>query len=72
MQPGEYSVFQFFEDETYEKVRELVSAEDAVEAAKHYTTCVGARLGTTRRVIITDGGDCTCFEWKFGEGVTFC
>jgi hypothetical protein len=23
------------------------------------------------RIIITDDGDCTCFEWKAGEGVTF-
>jgi hypothetical protein len=23
------------------------------------------------RVIITDGGDDCCFEWKRGEGVTF-
>jgi hypothetical protein len=68
---NEYSVCQFFSDETYEYVRRYVSAEEAMRAALHYTQSVGAQFGSTRRVIITDGGDCCCFEWKFGEGVTF-
>lgn len=67
----EFSVCQFFEDETYEYVRRYVSAEEAVKAAKHYCSSVGAQVGTTRRVIITDGGDDTVFEWKYGEGVVF-
>ena len=45
-------------------------AEGAVSSAKHYTTCIGVRLGTTRRVIVTDGGDDTVFE-IYGRGVTF-
>lgn len=68
---NEFSVCQFFEDKSYEYVRRYVSAEEAVKAFKHYTTCVGAQIGTTKRVIITDGGDCTNMEWKFGEGITF-
>ncbi len=71
MSNGEYSVYQFFEDGTYERVRHGVDAESAVKAAKHYTDSVGAKLGTTTRVIITDGGDNTAFEWKRGEGVVF-
>jgi hypothetical protein len=67
----EFSVCQFFPDETYEYVRRNVSPEEAMEAFKHYITCVGAKLGTTRRVIITDGWDCTNAEWKFGEGMTY-
>lgn len=67
---NEFSVYQFFDDGMQEKVREFVSAENAVAAAHHY--CNGpARIGVTRRVIITDGGDCIVFEWKHGEGVTF-
>jgi hypothetical protein len=68
---GEFSVCQFFEDGSYEYVRRFVDAEEAVKAAKHYSTSVGARIGTTTRVIITDGGDCTAFEWIRGEGVVF-
>lgn len=68
---NEFSVYQFFPDGGYEKVRELVSTEEAVKAAKHYCTSVGARIGTTVKVIITDGGDCTCFEWLYGKGIVF-
>lgn len=71
MTSGEFSVYQFFDDETSEKVREFVGAEEAVCAAQHYTTNVAAKMGLTRRVIITDGGDCTVFEWRHGEGVVF-
>ena len=67
----EFSVCQFFEDNSYEYVRRFVSAKEAVEVAKHYCTSVGARLGTTKRVIITDGGDRTNFEWVYGQGITF-
>jgi hypothetical protein len=66
-----FSVYQFFADGSYEQVRELVPAEEAVKAAHHYTHNVAARLGAVERVIITDGGDDRCFEWKRGEGVTF-
>lgn len=66
-----FSVWQFFPDETYEKAGERLEAGPAVELAKRLTVTVGARIGTTTRVIITDSGDFTVFEWKFGEGVTY-
>lgn len=68
---GEFSVYQFFANDSYEEVLRFVDAKTAVEQAHRLTTSIGGRIGTTRRVIITDGGDSTCFEWKFGEGVTF-
>jgi hypothetical protein len=71
MSDREFSVCQFFADGSYEYVRRFVTAEEAVHAAKHYCTSVGARLGTTERVIITDGGDCCVFEWQHGKGVVF-
>ena len=67
----EFSVYQFFEDDSYEAVLRFVGAETAVKRAHALTRSVGGRIGTTRRVIITDGGDSINFEWKFGEGVTF-
>lgn len=66
-----FCVWQFFPDGSDEQVRTWVTAEEAVNAARHYTASVGARMGTTRRVIITDQLDMTVFEWKFGEGVTY-
>lgn len=68
---GEFSVYQEFENGMQECVRTRVDAENAVKAAKHYTESVGAQIGTTKRVFITDGDDYTCFEWKHGLGVTF-
>lgn len=68
---NEFSVAQFFQDGTYEYVRRFVSADEAMKAVVHYTNSVGVRLGLVKRVIITDGGDCTCFEWQHGLGVTF-
>ena len=68
---GEFSVVQFFEDGTYEYVRRNVGPAEAVETARRYTESVGAQIGTTRRVIITDGGDFTNFEWRYGKGVTY-
>lgn len=68
---GEFSVCQFFPDDHYEYVRRFVSAEEAVEAFRHYTTSVGARMGTTTRVIITDGGDAINAEWIYGKGLTY-
>jgi hypothetical protein len=66
-----FSVYQFFADGSYERVRKFVSAEEAAKAAHHYTHNVASKLGIVERVIITDGGDDCCFEWKRGEGVTF-
>lgn len=68
---GEFSVYQFFLDETCERIESFVDPQTAVETARRLTRTVGARLGTTARVIITDGLDFTCFEWQFGKGVTF-
>ena len=66
-----FSVFQFFADDSCERVRENVGPREAVEAARHYSSSVGAQIGTTVRVIITDLADNTVFEWQHGKGVTF-
>jgi len=66
-----FNVVQFFKDDSYEYVRRAVTAEEAVKAASHYCHSVGAKLGFTKRVIITDSGDNINFEWKFGKGITF-
>lgn len=71
MPGGEFSVYQFFKDGSREHVKKYVTAEDAVHTAKALTESVGAQIGNTMRVIITDGGDFTSFEWRYGEGVVF-
>ena len=54
----------------HEELR-FVSARTAVERAHTLTQGPAAQLGIVERVIITDGGDCTNFEWKNGKGITF-
>jgi len=68
---NEFSVYQFFENGQYECVRHFVSDQEAVKAFAHYTQSVGAKIGTTVRVIITDGGDLICAEWIRGEGIVY-
>jgi hypothetical protein len=71
MPDGEFSVYQFFQNGQYEEVYRFTDAETAVKSAHQLTCSLGAKLATTRRVIITDGGDFTNFEWRFGQGVVF-
>ncbi len=71
---SEFSVYQWFHPmagDQHECVKQYVGPEEAVQCAKSLITSVGGRLGTTCRVIITDGGDCINFEWEFGKGVTY-
>ena len=51
--------------------RKSLDARSAMLMAERLTRSVGCRIGTTRRVIVTDGGDSIVFEWRHGEGVTF-
>jgi hypothetical protein len=67
----EFSVCQFFENDTYEYVRRFVSAEEAMTAFRHFTNSVAARMGMVKRVIITDGGDCINAEWIYGKGLVY-
>jgi predicted metallo-beta-lactamase superfamily hydrolase len=68
---GEFSVVQFFDNDTYEYVRRGVTAQEAVEASAHYCGSVGARLGYVTKVMITDGDDYCVFQWEHGKGVVF-
>jgi hypothetical protein len=68
----EYSVCQFFTDGSYEYVRRYVSAEEAVKAFKHYAGGnVASKMGIVERVIITNGGDMTNLEWRYGKGFSY-
>ena len=71
--PREFSVVQFFPDGQYEYLKRFVSVEEAMTTAHSYTQPKrpAVLMGVIDRVIITDGRDCICFEWKNGEGVTF-
>jgi hypothetical protein len=67
----EFSVYQYFVNGQYEKVREYVELNEAMKAAEHYSNNVAVKMGITARVIVTDGGDCIVWEWKQGEGIVW-
>jgi hypothetical protein len=68
---NEFSVYQFFTDGTYERVRSFVSAEEAVAALGHYTSNVAVKMGIIAKVIITDGGDSVVAEWVKDKGLVY-
>ena len=71
-----FSVYQFFADPdaggllTVPECK-FVSMEEAMEKFVFLTNNVSAKVGITKRVIITDSGDFTNLEWLSGEGITF-
>ena len=67
----EFSVYAFRRDGTYWRELSFVSAERAVSHAKYLTEHRFALSGYIARIIITDGGDYTVFEWRFVNGVTY-
>jgi hypothetical protein len=71
MSASEFSVWWFDPDGYSHPEKCFVDAETAVRLAFSLTERPAAKLGMIRRVIITDGGDFTNFEWKHGIGVTY-
>lgn len=68
---AEFSVYQYFPNGSYERVLNLVDAETAIKKAHHLINSVGGRIGTTVRVLVTDGYDFCNFEWVYGKGIIF-
>jgi hypothetical protein len=71
MSDGEFSVAEFYSDGFHAYVERWLDAESAVRLAKRCTEKPAATQGWIRKVIITDGGDDTMFQWEHSKGVTF-
>jgi hypothetical protein len=69
----EFNVIYYFEDDWhyYAPNGRNLMPKDAGELALSYATRPAAQMGIIKKVIITDGGDHTCFVWEFGKGVTY-
>jgi hypothetical protein len=67
----EYSVALYFPSGDYIYERRGLSDEAAVNLAKECSERPAAKIGLIERIIITDDGDDTVFEWQYGRGVTF-
>lgn len=66
----EFSVWVFWPDESSFRLAHFVHRGLAARVAKLATNSAGP-TSDAARVIITDGGDHTVFEWRRGEGVTW-
>ena len=63
----EFSVWVFLPEGYHVSLDRWVGIERAMLLAKRATVA----RGPAERVIVTDGGDHTVFEWKRDEGVTW-
>ena len=68
---AQFSVWIFWADGTHSAVAVLIKAGEAVRMAQTLSIYLGPADPTCERIIVTNGGDDTVFEWKRGEGVTF-
>ena len=66
----QFSVYQFLANGFSEPVQRWVSAQQSVKVLQKCICSLGAKRGTTVRVIITDGDDNVCAEWQFGKSRT--
>ena len=72
----EFSVVEFYEGGTHSYVWRGITAKEALKLAAicaREALARGAREVDRRiqRIVITDGGDHTVFEWTRGKGITY-
>jgi len=68
---NEFSVWWWDRDGGQHEELRFVEVERAFNACRRLIHGPASVFGFVDRVIITDGGDCTCFEWKKDLGVTW-
>ena len=68
---AEFSVYGFYADGARAFTRRWLHAKNAVEVAHRCIWLADRFDNFIDRVIITDGGDCTAFEWQRDKGITF-
>ena len=66
-----FNVVLIFANETHHYEARNLMAEAAVKLAYEVSKRPAALVGIIGKILITDGGDFTVFEWQFGKGVTF-
>jgi hypothetical protein len=66
-----FNVVIFFPDDSNEYVGRGLGAEPAVLMARDYACRPAAVAGFIKQIMITDMGDCCCFQWVHGKGVVF-
>lgn len=67
----EFSLYWYDCDGNQHEELRFVDGQTAVKRAKTLADGPASMIGIVELIIITDGGDFCCFEWKKGIGVTF-
>jgi len=68
----EFNVYQVYVGGLFERATlEPVNEREAVTLAVGLSNTVGARIGSTCRVFITDGDDFVVWDWRYGSGLVF-
>lgn len=66
----DFHVYQFYVGGLHERATlEPVGEHHAVKRAAELTQTLGARIGSTCRILITDRDDYVVWEWRYGEGL---
>ena len=68
---NQFSVYWWDREGNQHSEMRWVNVKQAVDAANRLANGPGNVIGIVERVIITNGGDDICFEWRLGEGVVF-
>lgn len=66
-----FNVYFIYPDGTNTREREWIDAEASVKFAVEATSRPAAQLGMLKEIMITDGGDCCVWHWKYGEGIVW-
>jgi hypothetical protein len=67
-----FDVWLWFPHDLHDRIGNALSAEQAVKLAYGFSERPAAKIGIIQRItIVNPVDDTTCFEWKYGQGVTF-
>ena len=67
MSDTEFSVYWWDRDDGQHEELRFADVDRVMRAFGRLTMGPAAMAGMVKRVIVTDGGDCICAEWKDGK-----
>lgn len=71
MEDNQYSLYIFDEDGRSIRPYLLIGLNEVMASTMQLITSPLAVTGMFHRIIITDGGDSTIFEWQYGKGIVY-
>jgi hypothetical protein len=68
---GEFNVFWWDPAGNCHVEQQWLDAESAVRLVERMLRRPAAHFGIFKKIMITEGHDYACFEWKHGKGITY-